>query len=191
MKRLLVIALISGGFAAVSPAGAHECGTVEVRYEAKAVTTTPGISVEMAEIQPMTFCADEGAPVLGELRGTMTVIKDGQLVCHRTDVDPSFDPFGFGAGIHHQADDVGDCALGATWVSLLPNAPMPEESGPQDGGVGVAVGKYVLAEGDIQSEDFPNNIPGLRLRTEDGFEYHAISDENAPVWRKVVVIPEF
>jgi hypothetical protein len=179
MNRLLAVALVAGGFAAVAPAQAA-CGTLELRSEARASTTTPGVTFAMAEIQRFSQC-DDGSQVLNETSGKFTVSVDGDIVCTRTDVDPSFDPFGFGAGLHMSPDDEGACAIGVTWSSFDPNLPVAEESGPQEGGVGVAAGKTVLAEGDSGEEQ----IHGLRLNG----EMHQIADPNGLVFRKLVALP--
>jgi len=179
MKRFLVCAIVAGGFASVVPAHAA-CGTIQVRSEARASTTTEGVTFAMAEIQTFTQC-DDGSQVVNATTGRFTVSVDGEVVCTRTDVDPSFDPFGFGAGLHMTPEDEGACAIGVTWSSFDPNLPIPAESGPQEGGVGVAFGKTVLAE----SDSGEGQLHGLRL----GDEMYVISDPNGLVFRKVVLLP--
>lgn len=190
MKRVLMLSMIAASLGVSGQANAHQCLRIEVRSVARADTTTEGLSVAMLETQLTEMCGGEEATV-NETSGSFTVLRDGEAICHRSDVDPSFDPFGFGAGLHMEADDEGDCAIGITWVSLGPNLPMPEESGPEGLGVGVAVGKNAPAEGDLVTEENPNRIPGLRLRTEEGFELHSVLDPDAVVFRKVVVTPVF
>jgi hypothetical protein len=179
MKRFLICAIVATGFASIGTADAA-CGIVQVRSEARAVTLDPSVSFAMAEIQTFKQC-DDGSQVVNAISARLTVSVDGDAVCTRTDVDPSFDPFGFGAGIHMPVDGEGECAAGVTWSSFDPNLPVVEESGPQEGGAGVAFGKTVLAETN-SGEEF---VQGVRL----GEDLYGVGDPNGLVFRKVVVLP--
>lgn len=179
MKRFLLCALVASGFATIAPAHAA-CGTLELRSEARAATTTPGVTFAMAEIQRFRQC-DDGSQVVNATSGIFTVSVDGEIVCTRTDVDPSFDPFGFGAGLHMPPDDEGACAIGVTWSSFDPNLPVASETGPQEGGVGAAFGKTVLAEQDSGE----GQIHGLRV----GETMYSIADPNGLVFRKLIALP--
>lgn len=179
MERFLICAVVAAGFATIAPAQAA-CGVVEVRSEARGAAMTEGVTFAMAEIQTFSQC-DGGTQTVNATSGRFTVSVDGEVVCTRTDVDPSFDPFGFGAGLHMSPEDSGECAIGVTWSSFDPNLPVVEETGPQEGGVGAAFGKTVLAEHDSGE----GQLHGLRL----GEAMHAIADPNGLVFRKVIALP--
>lgn len=180
MKRFLVCAIIASGFA-VSAASAHECGVVQIRTEGRAVTQTEGIRFSIAETQTFRVC-NEGDPVLNAASSVFTVYVDDVAVCSRTDVDVSVDPFGFGAGLHMSPEDAGACAIGVSMSSIEnPTTPRVEESGLQEGGVGVATNKSVIAQHDIAEDQ----LHGLRL----GDDLHEIADGNAVFIKKIIAAP--
>lgn len=178
MKKLLLLSVLVAGLAPFTAQAA--CATGQIRNEARARTRTPGIAFAMSEVQTFTRCAD-GTQAINAVSARFTVSVGGEIVCTRTDVDPSFDPFGFGAGLHLSPADEGPCAVGVTWSSLEPNGPLADESGAVDDGAALAIGKRVLAEHDTGEDQ----LHGLRL----GSTLHEIADPDGLVFRKLVVLP--
>lgn len=97
-RRFALMALI-GTLVAMAPLASHAaCGTVTTRNSAK--LAFGDVAISMYENQPNDICGD-GTVTQGAFDRRLTITVGGVAVCDRTDnVDPSFDPFFLGAGLH-------------------------------------------------------------------------------------------
>lgn len=125
MVPIVAIALWAGGRASA------DCATVATHDEAQVrVGTTT-----------LTFF-EESVCAGGETAARLLITDGDVVLCDRTDVDPGFDPFLFGAGIHNAPDDT--CGADVSMVST--NVPKPA--------VDVDRAMVLLVKDDAETEPF-------------------------------------
>lgn len=113
VRRLALLALCTMALGFL-PAAAHECGAVSTRNSA--TLTFADVAISMHENQPTEVCND-GDVAQGDVDRRLTITVAGVVVCDRTtDIDPSFDPFFLGAGLH-PAPSI-DCGADFTLIGL-------------------------------------------------------------------------
>lgn len=183
VKRLLPFAIVLSALAAggVSHACGGNGGALVEHAEIRAVATDPTVRMVAWEEQTFEIC-DTGPGDLGAVTAQLTIYRNGQIVCTLSEasgVNVGVDPFGFGAGLHLK-DDALPCDVGVSAASIEnPLTPQPTESGLQGNGVGVALGKTVLAQHDT-GEDQRH---GIRI----GDEIFEVADPAAFFMRKVIL----
>lgn len=115
MTRRFALMVVTCTTLAFAPLASHAaCGTVTTRNSA---TLSYGdVAISMYENQPNDVC-DDGTATQGTFDRRLTVVVGGVTVCDRSDnVDPSFDPFFLGAGIH--PDRAISCGADFTLIGL-------------------------------------------------------------------------
>lgn len=145
VKCLLVTALVAIGMT-VGTGAAQACGAgVQAGTANEAHATFANISISMWEDTPAQVCGD-GVTQPAPYRRLLIKV-DGVIVCDRSDVDPSFDPFFFGAGLS-SVNPVDSCGTKITMSAidrpLVPTVPtvsgtrakaQMQRSTPAEGGV--------------------------------------------------------
>lgn len=123
MLAMVMCALLAGGFAARASGCGGNGGTATTNYAGSMTFGT--ITISFSELQDTDVCPGS-APAQGAARGRLA-IKDGDVIlCETTDVDPSFDPFLFGAGVHSKPE----AACGADFTTLsITNPTTPDPAG--------------------------------------------------------------
>lgn len=129
ITRLALLLALAATMAAV-PAQAH-CSTVAA-HNVLTLEVIGGVTITIAEQGPPSavffplpydgLCDTE--PSVGAPDGYLEIRQGTMLLCRNDDVDPSFDPFAFGAGLHDMAGDCGAdfSAAGLTTLMLLDHA---------------------------------------------------------------------
>lgn len=97
VRRLVLLATCAMTLALVPAVSQATCGYASTRNSA--TLTFDNVAISMHENQPNAVC-DDASVTPGDFDRLLTITVDGVVVCSRTDVDPSFDPFFLGAGLH-------------------------------------------------------------------------------------------
>lgn len=154
--RLFLCVAILGLMAVGAPvASACDAGAI-LSAESYATVYIGTVQVTVAEFMPYEVCASGIGPAAPSARLRIT---DGNTVlCNRTDVDPGFDPFFFGAGIHNAPED--PCGADITWASIT-NPPLPSEvsADPEERSAFVGVLKSAPADGPYWSPGGSGVVP--------------------------------
>jgi hypothetical protein len=112
VRRFMIFAVCAMALS-LAPASAHEC--VDVTTRNSAALAFADVTITMHENQPNHVC-DEGVSQ-GAFDRRLTITVAGVVVCDRTtDIDPSFDPFFLGAGLH--PDPSIDCGAKFSLIGL-------------------------------------------------------------------------
>lgn len=113
-RRLAFFALGAMAFAVVPLVSQATCATVSTRNSA--TLAYADVTIAMHENQPNAAC-DDASVTQGAFDRRLTITVAGVVVCDRTtDIDPSFDPFFLGAGLH--PDPAISCGADFTLIGL-------------------------------------------------------------------------
>jgi hypothetical protein len=119
MRRLLIGALLVSGLGAGIGPSAAACealastGTANAGY-ATYPSVAGEVQVSIWEDTLTVACADGSTS--DTVAARLLIQLDGVARCDRTDVDPSYDPFLFGSGIHNDLSDA--CGADVTMASI-------------------------------------------------------------------------
>ncbi|HVL80555.1 MAG TPA: hypothetical protein VM840_03055 [Actinomycetota bacterium] len=146
VRRLLLISLVSS-VAVLAPSSPASSCTPGARVATvnEAHATLGDVKVAMWETTPYDACASGVAE--GEVFRRLLVTRGGEVLCDRRDVDPSFDPFLFGAGLR-TVDPGDDCGVHVS-MSSINNPILPDTVGLFPPSISASTRRTTPAEGHV------------------------------------------
>jgi len=172
-RKLALLLTIGAALAGSAPAQAH-CLTVTGFYSLD-LNLANGVTITIAEETPVSavffpipagVCDDGLAETTPD--GYLEITQGGEVLCRNDALDPSFDPFAFGAGLHDMSGDCGgDYSAASITNPILPDSGATTANPPS---ATVATTRDVITEipgsYKVNGETFelPQDTPGVSRR---------------------------